>query len=61
MSRQRRRATRIADVDYDRSSDAPVTGENRHDDERIVELDEDSAEQLTGVEFYLNERPPHHG
>lgn len=65
-SRPRRRARRVADVDYDRSADTPVRrgpagGIDGFDDDRAVVLDDDAADQLTGLEFYENERPPHHG
>ncbi|MCP1387647.1 hypothetical protein M5J20_05520 [Corynebacterium sp. TA-R-1] len=60
--RQRRRARRVADVDYDRTADtAPEGVETAADAERVVELDEFADEQLTGKEFYESERPPHHG
>lgn len=62
MTRQRRRARRVADVDYDRAADAPVTGAGG-DGERAVSFEEDwdPAAELTGREVYDYERPPHHG
>lgn len=59
-SRNRRRARRIADVEYDRTADSP-TDTQRGDGERVVELDDAHEDQLDGIDFYLNERPPHHG
>ncbi|AKE41834.1 Uncharacterised protein [Corynebacterium kutscheri] len=55
----RRRVIRRAEVDYDRKADTPIT-EVSADEQRVVLLDEDT-EQLVGKEFYLHERPPHHG
>lgn len=64
MARQRRRAVRTADVDYDRSADVARRGvaeENpASDDEREVLLD-DEEPGLTGRDFYEAERPPHYG
>ncbi|WJY97103.1 hypothetical protein [Corynebacterium fournieri] len=64
MSRVRRRAVRVADVDYDRSADtAPQTEANENpalDAEREVLLGEEEP-GLTGREFYETERPPHYG
>lgn len=64
MARQRRRAVRTADVDYDRSADVTPRGmaeENpASDDEREVLLD-DEEPGLTGRDFYEAERPPHYG
>ncbi|OFP33530.1 MULTISPECIES: hypothetical protein [unclassified Corynebacterium] len=65
MARQRRRARRVADVDYDRTADAP-TGTFQDepagaDSLREVALEEDAEPELTGRAFYENERPPHHG
>ena len=64
MARQRRRAVRPADVDYDRSADVAPRGmaeENpASDDEREVLLD-DEEPGLTGRDFYEAERPPHYG
>ena len=64
MARQRRRAVRTADVDYDRSADVAPRGmaeENpASDDERQVLLD-DEEPGLTGRDFYEAERPPHYG
>lgn len=64
MSRNRRRAARISPVEYDRAADTPVRGgEGVHgaDGERVVEYDDEAPEQLTGMDYYLDERPPHHG
>lgn len=65
MARQRRRVRRVADVDYDRTADAPTdtfVGEsNDSDGLREVALEEDAEPELTGRAFYENERPPHHG
>ncbi|MDK7180704.1 hypothetical protein [Corynebacterium riegelii] len=58
--RQRRRVKRVADVDYDRTADSPSSA-GTSDEERVVDLEGDGVEQLTGREFYENERPPHHG
>lgn len=64
MARQRRRAVRTADVDYDRSADVASQGmaeENpASDDQREVLLD-DEEPGLTGRDFYEAERPPHYG
>lgn len=64
MARQRRRAVRTADVDYDRSADVAPRGmaeENpASDDQREVLLD-DEEPGLTGRDFYEAERPPHYG
>ena len=64
MARQRRRAVRTADLDYDRSADVAPRGmaeENpASDDEREVLLD-DEEPGLTGRDFYEAERPPHYG
>lgn len=64
MARQRRRAVRTADVDYDRSADVAPRGmaeENpASDDQREVLLD-DEEPGLTGRDFYDAERPPHYG
>lgn len=64
MARQRRRAVRIADVDYDRSADSTTSnwaGENPAlDAEREVLLDEEEP-GLSGRDFYEAERPPHYG
>ena len=64
MARQRRRAVRTADVDYDRFADGAPRGmaeENpASDDEREVLLD-DEEPGLTGRDFYEAERPPHYG
>ena len=64
MARQRRRAVRTPDVDYDRSADVAPRGmaeENpASDDEREVLLD-DEEPGLTGRDFYEAERPPHYG
>lgn len=66
QARPRRRARRVADVDYDRSADTPVRrgpagGIENFDGDRAVVFEDDAADQLTGLEFYENERPPHHG
>lgn len=64
MGRKRRRATRVSPVAYDRAADTPVRdgdGARHTDGDRVVEYDDDAPEQLTGLDFYLNERPPHHG
>jgi len=58
--RPRRRIKRIADVDYDRKADRPVTGRSAGDGERIVELD-DAVPEGEGAANYEEERPPHHG
>lgn len=64
MGRIRRRAARISPAEYDRTADTPA-GEGDcaqgSDGERTVEFDDEVPEQLTGLDFYLNERPPHHG
>lgn len=64
MVRQRRRAVRTADVDYDRSADvAPQRRAEENpasDAEREVLLD-DEEPGLTGRDFYEAERPPHYG
>lgn len=63
MVRKKRRAVRIAEVDYDRSADTAVTGSSEHpalDAEREVLLD-DEEPGLTGRDFYEAERPPHYG
>lgn len=64
MARQRRRAVRIADVDYDRSADSTTSNwaiENPAlDAEREVLLDEEEP-GLSGRDFYEAERPPHYG
>ena len=63
--RQRRRARRTADVEYDRTADRPGAlafgAEHEGDAERVVQLDEFASEELSGKDFYENERPPHHG
>lgn len=59
--RQRRRVRRVSDADYDRTADAPVREEGGADADRDVQIDEDSSEQLVGIEFYQAERPPHYG
>lgn len=65
MARQRRRARRIADVDYDRAADTldgPFRRESRGADGlREVALEDGAEPELTGLAFYENERPPHHG
>ncbi|WP_288864436.1 hypothetical protein [uncultured Corynebacterium sp.] len=64
MARQRRRAVRTADVDYDRSADVARRGRAEEnpasDDQREVLLD-DEEPGLTGRDFYEAERPPHYG
>ena len=64
MARQRRRAVRTADVDYDRSADVARRGRAEEnpasDDQREVLLD-DEEPGLTGRDFYEEERPPHYG
>lgn len=60
---ERRRARRKADVDYDRSADRPTTGASiskSPDELRDVVLDEDGEPELTGIEFYEAEKPPHY-
>ncbi|WP_288831844.1 hypothetical protein [uncultured Corynebacterium sp.] len=47
----RRRAKRVADVDYDRSGDLPPAEAGQDTDPETTEL----------IEFYKNERPPHYG
>lgn len=47
----RRRAKRVADVDYDRSADLPPAESAQDTDPENSEL----------IEFYKNERPPHYG
>lgn len=63
MTRERRRASRISGADYDRTADTPephFTGASA-DGERVVAFDDGDEEELTGLEFYAHERPPHHG
>ncbi len=64
MGRERRRAKRVAPVDYDRDADVPPPVNRGGDGERIVELDDDALE-LTDTHFdldyYEQQRPPHHG
>ena len=64
MARQRRRAVRIADVDYDRSADSTTPNwaikNPALDAEREVLLDEEEP-GLSGRDFYEAERPPHYG
>ncbi|WP_291313496.1 hypothetical protein [Corynebacterium sp. UBA2622] len=65
--RPRRRARRVAEVDYDRTADAPgsanaPSGRWRGGDaERAVILDEGEAAPLDPLEYLENERPPHYG
>ena len=58
--RARRRAKRVADVDYDRTADAPAAAGSA-DEERVVDLDGEDETHLSAEEFYRAERPPHHG
>lgn len=64
MVKRRRRAARIAEVDYDRTADSAATpwdDENPAlDAEREVLLDDEDP-GLTGRAFYDAERPPHYG
>ncbi len=62
MARNRRRAFRRADVDYDRTPDTASQQRKSpaFDGEREVQLD-DEEPGLTGRDFYEAERPPHHG
>lgn len=57
MSQQgRRRARRISAADYDRSSDVADAPAHSEQPDDVVE-----PEELTGTEFYENEKPPHYG
>lgn len=61
--RPRRRVVRRAEVDYDRTADAPGAGASlskSSDDQREVILDEDGEPHLTGLDFYEAEKPPHY-
>lgn len=59
--RARRRVRRLSDADYDRTADTPTAEAAAGDADRAVQLDDDAEEQLTGIEFYEAQRPPHHG
>ncbi|WP_297850163.1 hypothetical protein [uncultured Corynebacterium sp.] len=62
-ARARRRATRIADVDYDRKADRPDTGQSAGDGERIVLFEDEPSDdgESDAAANYEEERPPHHG
>lgn len=61
MSRQRRRAFRASDAaDYDRTADSPVETIT-NEEVREVALDTEQEEQPTGMEFWKEQQPPHHG
>ncbi|ANE03520.1 hypothetical protein [Corynebacterium crudilactis] len=61
MSRQRRRAFRASDaVDYDRTADQPVAT-STNDESREVSLDPEQDDLPTGMEFWKEQQPPHHG
>ncbi len=62
--RKRRRAVRPSEAkDYDRTADRPPF-QSAFDSEgrRTVVLEEDAAEEpATGLEFYIEQMPPHYG
>ncbi|AKE38737.1 Hypothetical Protein NG00_00688 [Corynebacterium camporealensis] len=61
---KRRRATRKADVDYDRTADRPPfvsAFDDPSDAGRTVTLDDDAPDDKEGVDFYKEEMPPHYG
>lgn len=60
MVRPKRRATRKADVEYDRAADTGASISKSFDDERDVQLEDDEQPALNGREFYEAERPPHY-
>lgn len=64
--KSRRRVRRPSDAqDIDRSLDTPDHGFRRElisdDAERTVPLEENSAGETAGEEFWREQRPPHHG
>ncbi|BAU95271.1 hypothetical protein N24_1009 [Corynebacterium suranareeae] len=47
-------------ADYDRTADSPVD-KSTQDDQREVALDPEQDDQPTGMEFWKEQQPPHHG
>ncbi|WIM68420.1 hypothetical protein QP027_03210 [Corynebacterium breve] len=61
--RKRRRVQKRSTApDYDRSMDAPGAQVIQGTDEiRTVPLDDSDDQPTNGIDYFLEQRPPHHG